>query len=66
MKKFFDFENAFFRPVWIRVAIVVVCLGWAVVDYLNGHAEWAAVFVALGLYTGWQFATIDYTETPDE
>ena len=55
MKKFFDLENPMFRPLWVRILVVALCTGWAVVELRNGNAIWAVIFGAAGAYLGWQF-----------
>ena len=55
MKKFLDTDHPFFRPLWIRVLIVAVCLGWGLLELVTGAPLWAAVFLALGAYAAWAF-----------
>lgn len=40
----------FFRPLWLRVGIVIACAGWAALEWANGESGWA--MLATGL-TGW-------------
>ena len=51
----FDMDHPFFRPLWIRIAVVAVCLGWALVELMGGSPGWAMIFGALGAYAGWNF-----------
>jgi hypothetical protein len=51
----FDLQAAFFRPLWIRIATVAVCLGWAGVELAGGSAGFAMIFAAAGFYAAWQF-----------
>lgn len=51
--KIIDADHPFFRPLWRRVAVVVVCLAWAVFEFSNGQGFWATAFGALALYSGW-------------
>lgn len=53
--KVFDTDDAFFRPLWIRIAIVAVSGGWAVFEWRNGEAFWAGVFGAIAAYAVWSF-----------
>ena len=51
----FDLNHPFFRPLWRRVAIVVIALGWALVELSGGNLFWAILFGALGVYAVWGF-----------
>lgn len=55
--KFLDPSHPFFRPVWVRVAVVGLSLGWAVVELVFGSPGWAMLFAAAGLYALWVFVT---------
>lgn len=51
----FDLDHPFFRPLWIRVAIVAVVLGWALVEFIAGALTWGGLFCAIGLYATYKF-----------
>ena len=51
----FDLNHPFFRPLWRRVAVVAVCLGWAGFELATGSPLWAVIFGGLGLYAAWGF-----------
>ncbi|WP_011579801.1 MULTISPECIES: hypothetical protein [Chelativorans] len=55
MHKLFDLDHPFFRPLWIRLAIIAVCLGWGVFEFLMGNPFWGTLFVGLGVYCIWGF-----------
>jgi hypothetical protein len=57
--------NAIFRPLWVRVLIVIACAVWAVVEALNGQAGWAALAAAATAYGAWSLL-IAYRDTPDQ
>ena len=46
----FDLNHPFYKPLWIRIAIVTLCLGWATLELVQDNPGWAMVFGALGLY----------------
>jgi hypothetical protein len=50
----FNFNVAFFRPMWIRIATVLVCFSWGAFEYANGAPLWATLFAGLGAFTGYQ------------
>ena len=54
----FDMQDPFFRPLWLRVAIVVVCLGWALVELIGNSPGWALLFGAAGVYAGYSFFVV--------
>lgn len=58
--KFFDFTDPFYAPAWIRICIVGVCVGWGVFELAMGQSIWGIIFIALGAFAGWRFATTDY------
>ena len=51
----FDMDHPFFRPLWVRLAVLAVCFGWALVELMSGSPGWAMIFGALGAYAGWSF-----------
>ncbi len=55
LKSNFDLQHPFFLPLWRRVVVVVVTLGWTLVELIDGNAGWALLFGASGLYCAHQF-----------
>lgn len=43
--KLFDFDHPFFKPLWIRVAVVAVAAGWGVFEFVSGAPFWGMIFV---------------------
>jgi hypothetical protein len=58
-RKFLDASHPMFRPLWVRVLVVALCIGWAVFEFTGGSAFWGVLFLALGLYAGWVFFVED-------
>jgi hypothetical protein len=54
----FNLQDSFYRPLWLRLGIVLLCLGWAAVEVANGAPGWAMLFGAVGLYAAWQFFVV--------
>ncbi|PTE10396.1 DUF3329 domain-containing protein [Mesorhizobium helmanticense] len=50
-----DSEHPFFRPLWRRVAIVAVCLVWAVIEFASGTPFWGMIALGFAGYAVWQF-----------
>ncbi len=53
--KLLDPSHPFFRPLWVRVAVVGVALVWGVVELVFGSPGWAILFAVAGLYALWEF-----------
>ncbi len=56
--KFFDVQSPMFRPLWLRLAIVVLTFGWAIFEGLAGNVMWAVVFGAAGVFLAYQFLAV--------
>jgi hypothetical protein len=63
--KLLDLNHPSFKPVWVRVAVVVVCAVWSVVEMVNGNAFWGIAFAGLAVICGYRFSVIDYNAIPD-
>ncbi|MDH6231365.1 hypothetical protein M2281_001937 [Mesorhizobium soli] len=50
-----DSEHPFFRPLWRRIAVVVVCLAWAALEFVNGASSWGVIALCFAGYAVWQF-----------
>ena len=50
-----DHENPFFRPLWRRVAIVVICVAWAIFEFVTGAPFWGTIAGGFAAYAVWQF-----------
>ena len=51
----FDLDHPFFRPLWLRIVIVALCLGWALFEIATGAPFWAILFGAIGLFAAYRF-----------
>ncbi len=51
----FDFQHPFFEPLWRRVAVVVVCVGWGLFELSTGATVWAVLFIGIGVWAGYEF-----------
>lgn len=63
--KLLDLNHPSFRPVWVRVAVVLVCFVWGLVELSTGAMLWAVIFLGLGAICAYRFATIDYSMSED-
>lgn len=55
MDRFFDLDHPFFKPLWIRLLVVVSCLGWTAFEFVGGSPGWGIAFGAIGLYSAYRF-----------
>lgn len=53
--KLIDVQTEFFRPVWRRVAVLVVCFGWAIFEFTFGDAFWGLLSGGIGAYCTREF-----------
>lgn len=51
----FDLNQSFFRPLWLRIIVVAVAVGWGLVEMNTGSPGWAIMFIAVGAYAAWSF-----------
>lgn len=51
----FDLDHEFFKPLWIRITVTAVALGWALLEFLTGAPFWGVLFLAAGLWCCWKF-----------
>ncbi len=59
----FNFDVPFFRPLWIRIATVGLCIGWGLFELVAGALAFAVLFLGLGGYAAYRlFVTFDPPE----
>ena len=63
-----DYEHPFFRPLWRRVAVVVVCVAWSIFEFATDAPFWGVDRARLCGYGIWQFfflyKPVDPASTP--
>ena len=57
-RNWLDVQSPVLRPLWLRVVIVALCLGWALFELSGGAVFWSILFGAAGLYLGYQFFVV--------
>ena len=60
-----DPKHHFYRPLYVRIAIVAVCLGWAIVEATTGEPIWAIAVGAVGVYAAWMLL-LNYTPSSED
>ncbi|BDA82602.1 hypothetical protein Sa4125_01440 [Aureimonas sp. SA4125] len=58
-------DHPFFRPLWRRIAIVVVTGIWCGVELWHGDQLWVILTLAVFIYSLWTFF-ITYPKQPRE
>lgn len=65
--KIFDFNNPFFKPLWLRILVTFGTAAWAIFEYSSGATFWAILFGALSAAAFWGlFITFNPRSTNDE
>ena len=65
MGRLFDLDHPFFIPLWRRVVIVAMCVGWALVEFSTGSPGWGMLFGGIGVYCFWHFFFNFHPRSPD-
>lgn len=58
-----DLDDPRYRPLWLRILLVGICIGWGLFELLVGSTGFALIFLAMGGYVAWRFFV---TFAPDE
>ena len=53
--RMFEMRVPFFFPLWRRIVVIAICVGWAGFELISGEPIWAILFVAAGATAAWQF-----------
>lgn len=56
-----DPNHPAYRRLWVRIAIVAVCFGWAAVEIIGGDPFWAVISAGAGAYA---YYTLFWTFNP--
>ena len=51
----FDLDHPFFWPLWLRIVITALTVGWAVVEFASGSPFWGILFGAMGACAAYKF-----------
>ncbi len=60
-----DPTHPFYRPLWVRVLIVAICLGWTIVEASTSEPFWAVLIGAVGIYAAWMLL-VNFNPMPVE
>ena len=53
--KLLDTDHPFFRPLWIRIAVVAVAAAWAAFEFWTGSPWWGGLFLVFAALSAWGF-----------
>lgn len=45
-----DNEHPFFRPLWRRILVVAICLGWSILEFWSNAPTWGYIALAFAAY----------------
>jgi hypothetical protein len=61
-----DPNHPAYRPLWVRLLVVGVCLGWGILEAVTGTPFWAVIVGALGIYSAWVLLWTFNPQPPEE
>ena len=53
--KFFDLSHPWLRPLWVRIGVTAVCLGWGIFEFFTGEVFWSVLFTAAAAWCAYSF-----------
>ena len=65
MGKLFELRVPFFIPLWRRIAVVGVCIVWALFELSSGAIFWSIFFFAIAAMAAWQFFLSGWPDKTD-
>ncbi|MEH6719091.1 MAG: DUF3329 domain-containing protein [Aurantimonas endophytica] len=48
-------QHPFYRPLWVRIAITAVVIGWSALEWANGETIWGALTAGIAGWAIWMF-----------
>jgi hypothetical protein len=66
-RSFFDLNDKFYEPLWIRIAIVGFSGAWGLFEFMAGAPFWGVLFAAIAVYAFYGlFIAFDPHEATEE
>lgn len=59
-------NDPFYRPLWRRIVIVALCLGWGAFEIAFGTPIFALIFLAVGGYAAYRLLLTFNPDPPTE
>jgi hypothetical protein len=50
-----DRDHPWLRPLWRRVAIVVLCAVWSGIEFYSGQPFWGTLAGGMAVYAAWMY-----------
>lgn len=54
-KRLIEVRHPFFRPLWRRIVLSVLLVGWTIFEISGGNTLWALLFGAIGVFCIYEF-----------
>ncbi|UIJ73139.1 DUF3329 domain-containing protein [Aurantimonas sp. HBX-1] len=48
-------QHPFYRPLWVRIAIVSAVIGWSALEWANGETIWGVLTAGIAAWGIWMF-----------
>lgn len=48
-------DYLFMQPLWRRIVLLLVCLGWAAMEWWGGAHFWGSLAIAVTGYVVWRY-----------
>lgn len=61
----FNFDDPKYRPLWVRMALVITCLAWGTFEAMSSGGFWAVLFLGMGAFLVWRLL-ITFDANADE
>ncbi len=49
-----EFNHPFYQKTIVRVALVCICIGWGVFEFMTNSPGFGIIFLALGVWLFWR------------
>ena len=59
-------DREFFKPLWRRIAVTAICVGWFIWELTGGDAMWIMLTGGITAYAIWVFFISFKTDEPSE
>ncbi len=50
---FIDTNHPIYQPLWVRLLIVGLCAGWAIIEFINHEIFWATLIGGIAAYSAY-------------